>query len=65
VLFLLRHGHRDLAVQVEAGRFPTGQIAVRDTKDNGAGAVLGFTPQEWTAFIADLKTGDRLTGGLA
>jgi hypothetical protein len=30
-------------------------VAVRDTKDNGHGPVLRFTPPAWQAFTATLK----------
>ena len=30
-------------------------VAVRDTKDNGAGPVLRFPPQAWTDFTTTLK----------
>jgi uncharacterized protein DUF397 len=33
-----------------------GGTAVRDSKNPG-GAVLAFTPREWTAFLASVKTG--------
>jgi hypothetical protein len=42
---------------VEIGRLLSDRIGVRDTKDNGAGAVLIFTDAEWTAFIAGAKSG--------
>lgn len=42
---------------VEQGRFPSGQVAVRDTKDQGSGPVLAFDPRDWTAFIAALQEG--------
>ncbi|WP_031072049.1 DUF397 domain-containing protein [Streptomyces sp. NRRL WC-3742] len=51
---------------VETGLFPAGSlrtVAVRDTKAGGTGPVLGFTAEDWTAFIAELKTSDRFTGG--
>lgn len=32
-------------------------VAVRDTKDHGAGPVLTFGPGAWTAFTASLKAG--------
>jgi hypothetical protein len=34
----------------------TGGAAVRDSK-NPAGPALAFTPREWSAFIAGVKTG--------
>jgi hypothetical protein len=42
---------------VEVGEFPAGGVAVRDTKASGAGPVLGFTPEAWTAFVGELKNG--------
>jgi len=42
---------------VEIGRLQPDRIAVRDTKDNGAGPVLVFTGAEWSAFIAGAKDG--------
>ncbi|MFF7198267.1 DUF397 domain-containing protein [Streptomyces sp. NPDC008079] len=39
-------------------------VLVRDTKAKGAGPELGFAPDEWAAFIADLKEGGPLAGGL-
>ncbi|QMU80204.1 DUF397 domain-containing protein [Streptacidiphilus sp. PB12-B1b] len=44
---------------VEVGTFPLGLdvVAVRDTKAQGAGAVLGFTAEAWSAFVADVKSG--------
>ena len=33
----------------------TDHIMIRDSKDNGAGPVLGFTPAAWQAFTAGLK----------
>lgn len=41
---------------VEAGNGP-GAVAVRDSRDRGAGPVLTFTPDAWTAFTAGLKAG--------
>lgn len=35
-----------------------GIVAVRDTKDNGNGPILTFTPSEWKAFIAGAKDGE-------
>ncbi|MEW1679455.1 DUF397 domain-containing protein [Streptomyces noursei] len=42
---------------VEAGRFAAGGVAVRDTKHNGAGAVLGFTGGAWTSFLGAVVEG--------
>lgn len=35
-----------------------GVVAVRDTKDEGAGPVLTFAPLEWTAFLAGTRAGE-------
>ena len=35
-----------------------GIVAVRDTKDNGNGPILTFTPDVWKAFIAGAKDGE-------
>jgi hypothetical protein len=35
-----------------------GTIAVRDTKDCGNGPVLTFNEQEWTAFLAGVRSGE-------
>ena len=42
-----------------------GVIGVRDTKDNGAGPVLMFNEQEWTAFVAGTRAGEFDRGNLA
>ena len=39
---------------VEVGQVP-GVVAVRDTKDNGHGPVLGFSPEAWKRFTATIK----------
>lgn len=33
-------------------------IGVRDTKANGAGPVLEFTPHEWTCFLEGIAGGE-------
>lgn len=33
-------------------------ILVRDSKDNGLGAVLKFNRAEWNAFISGVKAGE-------
>jgi|SRR5215472_8546276 len=38
--------------------FHEGRIGVRDTKDNGSGPVLAFTPHEWECFISGAKKGE-------
>lgn len=35
---------------------PAGAVAVRDTKDR-EGPALAFSPQEWRAFLTEIKTG--------
>jgi hypothetical protein len=36
----------------------TGRVLVRDTKDRGAGPVLGFAVDEWRAFLAGVRDGE-------
>jgi hypothetical protein len=33
-------------------------ILVRDTKDHGRGPVCRYTPEEWRAFIAGVRSGE-------
>lgn len=40
---------------VEIKHFDDGTVGVRDSKDNGTGSVLKFTPGEWDAFTAGVK----------
>lgn len=49
---------------VEAARLSGGQVGVRDSKDPH-GAVLRFTPAEWSAFLGGVRNGefDALAGG--
>jgi hypothetical protein len=35
-----------------------GMIMVRDTKDHGRGPVHRYTPDQWRAFIADVRNGE-------
>jgi hypothetical protein len=35
-----------------------GTIQVRDTKDNGSGPILNFTPAEWQAFVNGVHGGE-------
>jgi hypothetical protein len=42
---------------VEVARNLPGLVAVRDSKDPDGSALI-FTPGEWQAFTADVKTGD-------
>lgn len=32
-----------------------GQVHLRDTKDEGTGPVLSFTPNEWVAFVGAIQ----------
>lgn len=43
---------------VEVAGAEEGDVLVRDTKDNGEGLVLRFTPDEWRAFIGGAKLGE-------
>ena len=42
---------------VEVGQFPASASAVRDSKDPD-GPRLVFTPDEWRAFVAGVKSGE-------
>ena len=35
-----------------------GQVAVRDSKQRGAGPVLVFTAHEWEAFVGGVRRGE-------
>lgn len=35
-----------------------GGVAIRDTKDNGAGPVHFYTTGEWNAFVKGIKRGE-------
>jgi hypothetical protein len=39
-------------------RLHTSTVQVRDTKQEGRGPILAFTPVAWSTFIAATKTGD-------
>jgi hypothetical protein len=44
---------------VQVARLPDGDIVgVRHSRDTDNGLVLRFTPEEWTAFVAGVKTGE-------
>ncbi|MGS2642478.1 DUF397 domain-containing protein [Streptosporangium sp. G12] len=47
-------GTTDNCVEVA---FISGLVAVRDSKDPG-GAMLVFSPDDWTVFLGRVKTGD-------
>lgn len=38
--------------------FDQGKILVRDSKAGGAGAVLSFTADEWSAFLIGVHAGE-------
>jgi hypothetical protein len=42
---------------VEVARNLPGIVAVRDSKDRGAGPALSFVKDEWSAFVAGVKAG--------
>jgi hypothetical protein len=35
-----------------------GYLLVRDTKDHGHGPILRYTPVEWRAFVAGIRSGE-------
>ncbi|MEV5835821.1 DUF397 domain-containing protein [Nocardia sp. NPDC052112] len=43
---------------VEVAFLVDGNVAVRDTKDNGNGPLLAFTPSEWDAFLNGMSEGE-------
>jgi hypothetical protein len=43
---------------VEVAFLGGGEVAVRDTKDQGAGPVLRFTAAEWSAFVDGARDGE-------
>ncbi|HEX6568541.1 MAG TPA: DUF397 domain-containing protein [Acidimicrobiales bacterium] len=43
---------------VEVGFGDDGTIGVRDTKQQGEGPVLVFTPSEWEAFLGGARRGE-------
>lgn len=43
---------------VEVADLPDGGRMIRDSKDQGAGPVLRFTPSEWQAFMEGVKLGE-------
>jgi L-aminopeptidase/D-esterase-like protein len=38
-------------------------VLLRDTKDRGKGPVIAFTPDQWTAFLAEVTAGVPSTNG--
>jgi hypothetical protein len=43
---------------VEVGIGDDGVIGVRDTKQQGEGPILVFTPDEWHAFLGGVRRGE-------
>jgi hypothetical protein len=43
---------------VELAPLAGGGVAVRDSKQDGAGPVLFFTAAEWAAFVAGMRAGE-------
>jgi hypothetical protein len=43
---------------VEIAFAADGSIGVRDSKQEGLGPVLEFTPSEWDAFLGGVKVGE-------
>jgi Domain of unknown function (DUF397) len=43
---------------VEVAFLPDGRVALRDSKDNGRGPALMYTPGEWDAFVGGVKDGE-------
>lgn len=43
---------------VEVAFLDGGRVAVRDSKDGGAGPALVFTPGEWAAFVGGVVDGE-------
>jgi uncharacterized protein DUF397 len=39
-------------------------VLLRDTKDKGAGPVIAFTPEQWTAFLAEVVAGAPASNGV-
>jgi hypothetical protein len=48
---------RDECVEVGTPVDGPAAVAVRDTKANRTGPVLGFSAEAWTAFVDDVKDG--------
>jgi len=43
---------------VEVAFLDGGRVGVRDSKDQGAGPALVFTPAEWAAFVGGVTDGE-------
>jgi uncharacterized protein DUF397 len=48
----------DIGNCVEVAVAADGSVGVRDTKQEGRGPVLEFTPSEWVAFLAGVRNGE-------
>jgi hypothetical protein len=46
------------AACVEVAFLDGGRVAVRDSKDRGAGPAFVFSPSEWGAFLVGVTGGD-------
>jgi Domain of unknown function (DUF397) len=53
-----RHSGSNGGECVEVAFLPGGRVAVRDSKDAGAGPALVFTEAEWAAFSAGMAEGE-------
>jgi hypothetical protein len=43
---------------VEVAFLDSGQVALRDSKNQGRGPILRFTPSEWAAFVGGAMDGE-------
>ncbi|MGW0184026.1 DUF397 domain-containing protein [Nocardia sp. NPDC003345] len=43
---------------VEVAFLGDGNVAVRDTKDQGSGPVLAFAPGDWAGFLTGVSAGE-------
>ncbi|WP_436526852.1 DUF397 domain-containing protein [Actinoplanes sp. HUAS TT8] len=43
---------------VEVAFLDAGEVAVRDTKDQGRGPIMVFTAAEWDAFVGGVQDGE-------
>jgi uncharacterized protein DUF397 len=48
----------DIGNCVEVAVAADGSVGVRDTKQQGLGPVLEFTPSEWEAFLGGVRQGE-------
>ena len=52
-----RSGAAGHCVEVACNAAAGGKVFVRNSKDR-SGPVVGFTPEEWTAFVAGVRDGE-------